>query len=263
MFCKNCGKRIDDDARFCPSCGISFGNAGTAIATADAVKAPQAVKNNAEQKEREVKELMAAYSFALRDQRLVDRIDELSEEFDRIKGLLGRRSVLPNVLTFIGIGICAFSAFLELLCLVASGMFSIGPIFMLIYGLAMIFVGNVIIRSARKRRKEKLEEEFKIVFAKLNEAGDARDALYDDPKVAAQLDAYVKYFPDYDADDKKVMYIIQLIKSGRCDSFKEAINMYDEHMHKAAMLDEQRKTTEATQVAAVAARRVAINTFFD
>ncbi len=29
MFCKNCGAQVSDNAKFCPGCGSSVGNAGT------------------------------------------------------------------------------------------------------------------------------------------------------------------------------------------------------------------------------------------
>ncbi len=126
-----------------------------------------------------------------------------------------------------------------------------------VVGAVLACIAKLIIAPSGKRQFAANEEDYNRVEATINNESNYLQKLQASPEIKHKAEYYGKYFPNGDMDEDAVAYVIDLIKTRRCDSFKEAIIMYDTHMYqqkqeniRVAMLEEQQKTTQAARSSA-------------
>lgn len=230
MFCSKCGNELGNDSEFCSRCGCKTNNTTHVFD----------VNDKARQKRNEITLLNAAYDYIntfwpyysqIADCRKKQK--DLQKDVDSgcrlliitgiIASLIGLNFLffsLPDLLAGHDGFFSGFIVFISMLCLIP--------------GIIAIIVAIVAFAKIpkRKRKIEEIKAEIIGIDQKIQQIDYTIRELHKDKEISQKQTAYQLYFPNTDAGPYDIAYIINLMTTGRADSFKEAINLYDEHLHR-------------------------------
>ena len=235
MFCRNCGKEILDDTKFCPSCGASQDDA--------------VVKESAEG-----------------GRGLSTDLKRCFEYFSKIANVYNLHNIGSNLINNIvwckKVKKSLIVGWVFFIFSIILGACTLGPILCMDYGLVLLpFLWEIILldvilfivclvmiikyskhKSTLKFYKKKMPEWNSIINEHYMKFENCRVQLnYSDPVIIQELISY--------------------LDSMRADNLKEAINLYEDESHKKQMITEMKQMKEAAKQAASAATLTAINTF--
>lgn len=266
MFCSKCGKELNDGSAFCNYCGSKISNGVSATV------------NTTEQKEIEIHMLESAKNYL----NTIDPLCEKLEKEEEKKKILQRdissgssTNIIVGVISSI-VAVITLLLAVQFLSIPKSSDVLLGNFFSsmnrfwgIVWVIVCVIAMIVLIVSfstipKRKRNIEKMKkEDAEINNQIIQTENQIREVLCDDD-VKYNKSVYYLFFPNGDASPDDISYIINLMKTGRADSFKEALNLYDEHLHRnnlERMVLQQliyaRETANSSTVAAQAATEAA------
>lgn len=268
MFCSKCGKELNDGSVFCNYCGSKISNN---------VSEDVVTKDKIHKKKNEIILLEAANDYISTMWPYYSKITEYKEEqsklqedidngcFSLIKtGVIS--SILGVVVLFFAIQSLTAQKSPGLIEGILSSIGTFVGVFFAIVGAVAIIVAIIsfVLIPKRKKEIESKKSEIIRIDQELQKTDSTIRELLNDKKINTSQTAYQLYFPNSDADPNDISYIINLIKTGRADSFKEALNLYDEHLHRnnlermaSQQLNYARETANSAAVAAQAATEAA------
>lgn len=256
MFCSKCGMKNEDGAQFCSGCGAALigGQSGEEI----------------QQRQSEREELMKKLQQILPGLQSVETMDEkiqnLEEEQQtlsaRSKGKLGR-----NIGIFLGVYFASMCIWGGLIYATFSG--TNDPF------AAVVILGTLILAGGITIIVLSHNANYKRCMAQINSITDMKHDLEKNREIAVKkLLPEIQFVPANYRYLIAVQYMLEAFQNQRADTFKEAINLYEEQLHRwklenasAQMLTLQRQQMSElnrinanTTVSAVANTVTAFNT---
>lgn len=235
MFCPQCGNKTDDGSDFCCHCG----NKMNSIVTGSTYS---------ENKDKEVKMLESAYDCL---NSITPYFRKMDDEEDRKKYL--KKDIEEGCSFKIKSGVIASIVFIVFLLLAiyffsipkSSDIFgdlfsSINAFWGVIWVIVCVISAIVLIVSfstipKRKREIEDNKQQILVIDYNLQQLAQELNQFLSSEKHKYNYLMYCTLFPNRDASEKDIENIINLMKSSRADSFKEALNLYDEQCHRERM----------------------------
>ena len=234
MFCSNCGKEITDNSKFCPNCG-------SVVNQIEVTKTRDIAQGNI----------------------LLDKLNDCKNYFSQISNLYDFHRIGSNLINNTAWLKKVNSKFTEgIICLLLGVITFIPTIKYIIENewVPLIFLWEVVIAE--------------IVFAIVGgvitliyKKHKSTIAFYQeklpviDRKIAEHYNSYTNCPISIEySDPTTIEKIISYLHSGRAESLKEAINVYEDECHKEQMMTEMKQMKAAAQEAATAATITAINT---
>lgn len=261
MTCKKCGAELSENAKFCAECGeaVEVSSEDESATTSDIKPIDKSESNEESLSEQFVPTVLPSEVHMLsRDQtlelmcqlrdiakeaeicdkevvRAANRVDESKKELENL------RNKTP------GAGFVAFISVVIAIIIV----FAAKNIFLAIAGLIVAFIVTLIIYSVYVKKNHLMEEikrvadEYEInhlkpLETKFDEKVQEREALLKSGKIqwAKEIIGEDMFFSDI------ISALYDLIISRRADSLKEALNKFDDELHKQQMEQMQRSIQE-------------------
>lgn len=269
MFCKNCGKEIADDAKFCPSCGASL--VSTLAVPDNDQTSGQVVDYSGkylteENKSQILNALDEAHVVLAKAYDLFSQADEVWETADRKIKRIGLNSFGKVIMLIAGVFLFLPGIFFMLGGLALSmNILDVpheDPLVIIGTGLLMAAVGAVALSLAILPGRIQKKATAKIIDLR-NQANDVLKNNYE--KI---------YFLDEEYwNPAAVEYLGKILASGRARTWREATDMCDTYLHRMRMENNQQvqldylkeieyNTIAAAQAASVAAAASWMNFFF-
>ena len=256
MFCSKCGMKNEDGAQFCSGCGAALigGQSGEEM----------------HQRQSEREELMKKLQQILPGLQAVETMDEKIQNLEgtqqtllaRSKGHLGR-----NIGIFLGVYFASMCIWGGLIYAIFSGTDS--PF------MAVIILGILILAGGLTIIGLSYNANYKRCMTQINAIADSKHNLEKNREVEVKkLLPEIQFVPANYRYLIAVQYMLEAFQNQRADTFKEAINLYEEQLHRwklenasAQMLTLQRQQMSElnrinanTTVSAVANTVTAFNT---
>lgn len=254
MFCSKCGKELSETSMFCSYCGVSVNH--SISQQKDSISKSNASKEdelNSLQTAKRYISVVAPY-YAKRNE-CNNKIVKLNKELG--KGITGF-IVLGVIMGVLAI-ICLFQAisgfsdksmFAGLSHAIAGFQLFLFIVFAIVSVLSFaLFIPK------RKNNAEKMRAEIVDINNQIEKINLEIEQLHNNESVRQDMSVYNKLFPQGNFTLSDIDFIINLMISGRADSIKEGLNLYDEHMHRQKMEQmSQEQTIYAQQTASSAAQ---------
>ena len=228
MFCSKCGMKNEDGAQFCSGCGASL--------IGD--QRGEEIQQRQSEREELIKKLQQVLPGLQRVEAMDEQLQDLEAEKQalsvKVKGHLGRNLgifigvyfVLACVLRGIISGIFLMTSALYMdsdIAAISSGAIAIVS---LIVGIAIFVGGILIIINMDKSSRKKYEGQLYNVEDKIHELSEQRDLEVQ--KVLPEI----QFIPENYRYSIAVQYMLDAFRNQRADTFKEAINLYEEQLHR-------------------------------
>lgn len=228
-FCSSCGTDVGD-AAFCPKCGASINESGVAVAQNANVSTLNQQKNLRQETGIELAKL---YEYFNQKRPIFDEYDGLLEQAEKItKKSIRKKQIWAGV-----------SIAIALMCFrdVFAGNFSELVGVLIFGGIAALLI------YLAKNAKDKLA-------AGENRMIEIQNELQQHYNAYEMCPIGIEY-----CDPDIIKNIADVVRAGRADSIKEAINVLLDDAHKSTMELQAMLTTEAANVAANNARTASVN----
>ena len=244
MFCSNSGSEIKSGEKFCMVCGKAIDTDRKIVSSAPAHAKPvheSSITQQNRMRSETALEMTRMIDYFNRKQPQYDEYDYCNDRIDYLAGKSVKEAIIPGSI-FIGvgvaIGIASFCAsFIDLLIVALIGSFS-G------IGIIIIVIGILLAVSRKKR---------------------LTSALIRQSELASELtDYYRAYGPclvgaEY-SNPKILALLADLLRQGRADTIKEAINVLLDDAHKTRMEIQAELTAQSARQAASGATAAAVFT---
>ena len=229
MYCTNCGAEIREESRFCKSCGVEIKKFSKTQETYNTAYQSQTCRS---EREESMEQLRDMYNYFSVKEAEYDEVIKLDTEINSPIIVSNAGKIWGLILTIFG-GCCvplaiaahSIEAFIAVIIILGPG---------------------ILLLTSRSRKIKRIQRERETKQARL--------------QVVAE--DVVSYYNNYGpcplgiefTDPKSLETIYEVIRSGRADSLKEAINILANDEHNAEMERLQRATAQAAWETCAAAR---------
>lgn len=224
MLCQNCGTILSDNIKECSYCGYQLAESHTIIP-----------------KENERGNILGTLKRALDVIRFLEEIEERKSEFAQLRENIEheRQHILDDDLPG------ALVVFCLIVVLVAGGIGSSEGIIAAIVAVVVALIASVIICYAYSActmdsRETEANAYYDTQIERLEEAEETYrqevEAFYKKTDVAAALN----FLPVKYRSSGTIAYLIKLFDERRADTLKEAINLYEDEVHKQRVEEMQK-----------------------
>lgn len=214
MFCNSCGATIDGQAAFCPSCGAQQAKD---IQTVQTQPVRQALLDDMEKVYRVASECTPHYAAFNQWQSCIEGLSRRRYENKAWKTLL--YVGLPFAIIFVPIAI-------------SMGAFAPGYLFMVLFLVAAWIVSVIAIKIGTKKKNEERvladQKQMQNGLEQQRRIMDLINTVYGSSGIAG-------IFPQDYLYEEAVGQCYQYIKNLRADSIKEALNLYEENLHRVRL----------------------------
>lgn len=236
--CAECGNMISEKAQYCPQCGCPVESAERVEVKKTKESTVISTANTSAERNKVLNELKATYACVERIERMVRMLDQAKT---KIETRDAEEKLLNSPDTKGKLFIVSFIALVFVFCIPLSYMIEDGELAMVIAcvfaGIIEIFIlkaynehiSNSYSDDSAVQEKEKIEKNIK--------------EYCEQPHTKESLNYLAK---DY-WDCETIKYLIEVIQNNRADTLKEAINLYEDYLHKAKVEAMQNKQLAATE----------------
>lgn len=231
MLCPNCGTILPDDIKECSYCGYQLAESHTVI--------PYRGKKYNEENERE--NILGTLKRALDVIRFLEKMEERKSEFAQLRENIEqeKHKILDDDMPG---GLIVFCL---IIVVVAGGMGLSEGIIEAVVAVVVSLIASGIIYSAystctENSRVEKADAYYDTQIKRLEKAEEVQqqkaEAFYKKTDVAAAL----HFLPVKYRSSGTIAYLIKLFDERRADTLKEAINLYEDEVHKQRVEEMQK-----------------------
>lgn len=235
--CIECGNMISEKAQSCPKCGCPVEYVGKKERKKKKENSVHATKDSVE-RNKVLNELKSICDCVERIERMVKMLDETKE---KIEARNSEKNLFSSPDTKSKLFIVSFIGLVIVFCIPLGFMIEDGEVAIVIAcvlaGISEIFIFkayNGFLRNSYSnddaiQEKEKIERDIKNYC--------------EQPHIQKSLNYLAKEY----WDSETIKYLIGVIKNRRADTLKEAINLYEDYLHKAKVEAMQNKQLVVTE----------------
>lgn len=233
MFCEECGSEIKESVKFCPECGYKI--IGKEPLSRTIVEARQ------EERLAVIGELEAALNATTKMEEFVKKQERLDNE--KVKAEKKYNEIYNEMTTpqFIA-GLVGLGIFIQLLVLyIRNGNGFLSFIFLEIFFfgsycvLYYAAIKTFILLATDKKRTQKALTYYEPEMARIKKDEDTLMNLVQMYMESNEFKNARDLVPEEYFDSVSINYILKLLNDKRADSFKEAVNLYEDYLYKEHM----------------------------
>lgn len=240
MYCTNCGKELKEGIRFCPGCGTRPEPKANEMETITTVSS--STQNTVKKDLEKSLEVIITLENALNKK----------DEFDiRRKNLEKERQEIISALTplqmwlfVLGIPIAIIMTNFETEFTFFGGLVLYSISYYVIF---FAIVNKIIIITSRKSREEKGNQYYNEHIVAIDKEEAEFIESFQAYCTSNDFNFAQRIVPQEYFDSDSVRFFIKMIDSHRADSFKEAVNLYEEYLYRVNMENLQMQQLKETQ----------------
>lgn len=234
MFCNNCGREILKGIRFCPDCGMKI-FMGDSLNNSDSVH-DVPIKNESIVKG-EIKEGLE------KSLQIINKIEDFIQKKEEVES--ARHSIekqkkeimeelAPIQMWGFILGI-PFSIIVPLLATEGTGLLRILLYGVFYYILFFVIVNPIMDLATKSKKVAKAEEWYRAKIVAIDEQESDLDSNFEAYCNSGELEYARSIVPEEYFDSESVGFFLKMLNERRADNFKEAVNLYEEYLHREYM----------------------------
>lgn len=233
MYCKECGTQIKADTRFCVGCGRKINHVGL-LSGASEFEIRQAERMDA------ISKLEAALGVTTHMEEFVAKQEYFNEEKVKAKNkydeIYNEMTTAQLIAGIIGIGIFIW----VLVLVIKNGTFLgflIGEAFVVgaYCGFYFQVIKPIILMATDKTRTQNALNYYETEMARIKKEEETLMTLVQMYMESNEFKNARDLVPEEYFDSISISYILKLLNDKRADSFKEAVNLYEDYLYKEDM----------------------------
>lgn len=241
MFCSNCGKEILDEIKFCPFCGVEVSKK---ISSEKVTNAEDVNKKNEESfyNEGVKEELIKALD-------VINKIEgfmEQKEEIESIRESVERqKKEMMEDLAPIQIWLFVLGIPFTIIAPMITNTHEITIVGRLVYGILFYYVPFFVIVNpllgliTRGKKVAKAEAWYKEKIVPIDAQETELISVFERYCNTDAVTEARNIVPEEYFDSESVQFFLKMLNERRADTFKEAINLYEEYLHREDMKNMQ------------------------
>lgn len=234
MFCNQCGVQVSDDSRFCLKCGSAIANVGE-IATVS----QNTSMMSKEERMTMVKQLKSLSSNLGSLDQCIEKIEQATKQLNArpVRKLTVSKFRAARPFAIPGLAALGIGFYLTLMLAMANSNVAFGIIIMLV-GVAFLGYAGATCNSRQESQQAALDKRYEDSLIRQADAQKEIEAMCQKrDSIIAKIQESMFGIPEQYFYEDALTFFADRLLSGRSNSLPEAMDAYDEHLHRLKLED--------------------------